>query len=626
MEKILTKILKSKLFPNALQLMVVLFMSLILFGLLFGADEKRSIYNLLVWLIWWPMLCVLFLVAGRVWCAMCPFVWVSDRLQRATGLQFAVPDFLKQHGGWITLLSFFMLLWFEETKNAMDSPRNTSVIFLTILTGAVISGLFFRGHTWCRYICPLGGLSLVYARTALFKIRPDEAACAECLTKDCVVPDAEYAGCPMHLTPFAMESIANCKFCGACVKRCQNDSLRVLFEAPSKGLTGETPATPVVIRMAVLLAGVVSFLNATTSENLPVGHLLHHTHHPVFMKTLLFAAALIICSVLFRAFIWLGARCGSALSPLQLRIYAVLPMIPLLIFSHLAYLTSGIRTDGGHLLVPLAQLTGVQWPEIEPFWRALCTGYIRPALVALGLLITLWISRVAMAHESGLHIRRIKQLFALFYIIYAVWNLSAVWPDLSGSVTPLTETTLLLTSAIDTESGWILIWPFAAVLASALLLTLIVRHSLQQSGGGEVVDDYSANHSWLISGGIGDKQSEILDWLLEQAIQARLKIPKAVTLANASQEVVTFLQRTLPAGSKVTVKANLRKNKVVMTILHEGRPLTLPDYKTAPTLDLDDDSALDGIELRLAAAQIEHMSYQARLSELRCSFTLRQTC
>jgi hypothetical protein len=103
-------------------------------------------------------------------------------------------------------------------------------------------------------------------------------------------------------------------------------------------------------------------------------------------------------------------------------------------------------------------------------------------------------------------------------------------------------------------------------------------------------------------------------------------VPAAVSLANAAQEVISFLRRALPPGSKVTVLAILRKNKGVMTISHTGKPLALPDYCGEPQLDdAGDEAALAGIELRLAAAQIEHLSYHARMSDNKGSFSLRHS-
>ena len=72
--------------------------------------------------------------------------------------------------------------------------------------------------------------------------------------------------------------------------------------------------------------------------------------------------------------------------------------------------------------------------------------------------------------------------------------------------------------------------------------------------------------------------------------------------------------------------AEAKRPFLVMTTRYDYMMTHLPDYKAMPTLESLDDDAMEGIELRLAAAQVEHMSYQARLSELQCSFTLRQTC
>ncbi len=177
------------------------------------------------------------------------------------------------------------------------------------------------------------------------------------------------------------------------------------------------------------------------------------------------------------------------------------------------------------------------------------------------------------------------------------------------------------------RDGWAILWPFVSIVASLWILAMLARRSAAQpSGTAESKGEFSATRSWILRGAFDTRQEELLEWMLDQAAHAGWRIPPVVSLAGACQEVVTFLQRTLPEGSAITVKAVLQKGKGVMTVSHEGRPLTLPDYHAAPSLEALDDTSMAGIELRLAAAQVEHMSYQARLSDLQCSFTLRQTC
>ena len=160
----------------------------------------------------------------------------------------------------------------------------------------------------------------------------------------------------------------------------------------------------------------------------------------------------------------------------------------------------------------------------------------------------------------------------------------------------------------------------------AVILAVIARRAQAHSGAAEAPADFSASRSWTLQSRSRGKEMDYFDWLLDQAMHARLNMPAVITLANSCQEVITFLQRKLPAGSTITVKAVLRKNKGIMTIIHEGRPLTLPNFKALTSLEEADDSAMDGLELRLAAAYIEHMSYLAHISSSTCSFTLRQSC
>ena len=325
----ITNLLKRPWYPAVLQwLSVALFVPIVGY-LLFGPAAKDNHANLLVWLVWWPLLCVLFILAGRIWCGICPFSKVSDGIQHLAGLRRAVPEFLKSHGVWLILIAFVLLSWLEETRGILDSPRQTAVLLLTILTGAIAFGLFFQGRTWCRYVCPIGGLSQVYSRGALLKIRNQEALCADCNTKDCVVPDQQYAGCPMQLSPFAMDTVANCNLCGGCVKRCMHGSLHVRLEAPSQDLAAESPMAPVVLWLVACLTGLIGFLNSLESSRLPLEAWIEQSGYPILLKTLLMALALGASWWLLRLSSRLAAGPqASLMSPAAWMALGARPLIP----------------------------------------------------------------------------------------------------------------------------------------------------------------------------------------------------------------------------------------------------------------------------------------------------------
>ena len=624
----MTKFMKYSFYPAIFQWMTLIFFSAVMGWLLFGPADKDNPANLLVWLIWWPMLCVLFIFAGRIWCAVCPFSLVSDLIQRVAGVGLPVPDFLRRHGCWLILTAFLLLSWLEEATGIMDSPRKTALMLMTILSGAIAFGLFLKGRAWCRYVCPIGGISLVYARASLFKIRSDEAACAECATKDCAVPDSVYSGCPMHLTPFAMDSVANCNVCGACVKRCASNALGLRFEAPSLDLSSSSVASPVIAWLVMLLSGMISFLNSLESERLPFEKLLGDTAYPVLMKTFLMSGILAAGCCLFMLLARMVEKYLDSAGSQIIRLGGALPMIPLLLFTHLGHVSSELWSDGGHLTGLLAKMLKIPMLELDWLWQSTWRLYFSPFCIMAGLAMSLFFLLRLEARRASSVKNRINLLFGIYYTIFAGYNLFAVWPvrgkvaEAVKTVTDAQETISLTPAASD---PWMIIWPFLGLLTALLALALIIRKSVQSSGSMIDNEDFGATRAWLIRDSSLVTHSEILEWLLEKAIAAKWRIPAVVGLANASQEVITFLQRTVPKGTAITVNATLRKNKGIFNIFHEGSPLALPDYKGATTIDADDD-ALSGLELRLAASQVEYMSYQARLSGVRCSFTLRQTC
>lgn len=616
----INSLLKNRFYPDKLQWLAILFFLPTLVLLLFGPAEQENPAHLLVWMFWWPMLCILFLIAGRVWCSLCPFSLLGTLAQRAAGLQRAVPDFFKQYGSWLIMIALFLLFWFEEINDVTASPRRTAVVLLSILSGAVLFGLFFRGRTWCRYVCPLGGISLIYSRTAFFKVRSNEAACAECLTKDCVVPDDTFSGCPMHLTPFAIDSVSDCCFCGSCIKRCTNRSMRVSLETPSLDLTGKSSVAPAAVWLIILLAGHLAFLNILGSNNLPFFSFVHHAASPVFLKTALMFGSMIICSALFEAGVRLSQGHSMDVPRMQFRQLAALPLIPLLLFSHFGYLSRQFWAHCGQMFALPADSMG--WPAlwVDKLPPRSWPGYFNSLCIFLGLLMTLWVLKWVLKKQPELPGRRIGWVLATMYVLYGCWNIFTAWPDSAAAAGEQ-----MTAAVLGPQNGWEILWPFIGVNSALLILVLIVRRAEHNKPSAARPVEFSAGKSWEIRGSSGARQAEVLEWLLEQAVQAGWRIPAVVGLANATNEIITFLQRILVDGQTITVNAMLRKNKGVMTIFHEGRPLTLPDYKPVSNLDDIDDAALAGLELRMAVAQVEQMHYQARLSDAHCCFTLRQT-
>ncbi len=619
----MTRLLSSRWYPAVLQWLSLAFFTAVLAGLLFGPVVKENPANLLVWIIWWPLVCVLFLVAGRVWCSVCPFSRISDAIQRLTGLHLPVPEYLKLHHGWVLVVAFLLLTWLEETTGIVQSPQKTAIMLLAILTGAVTGGLFFKGRTWCRYVCPLGSVSQVYARAALWKLRVQDATCAECATKNCVTPDASYDGCPMHLTPFAIESVSNCNLCGACIKRCPNDALRLTLEAPSADLKAGPSVAPVVGVMVVCMAGLISFLNLMESRMLSESGWFHEGPLAPLASTVLIGLMLGSSALLMQGVSRFVNSRGDSDSG-DLTRAGLLGLIPLLLMAHLGHVGMEFWEDGGELTGPLADTLHLSWLHLSGLWGAPWTGYFNATCVGLGAAFSLAVLRWSLVRSANP--ARLKALYGYgaFIALVALWNIYTAWPR-PHEPQPVTDDRAIA-ATIDRSrgNGWEIVWPFVGINAALIALAALTRGASRVNAAG--AGEFSATKVWASGRESTRTQAALLEWLVEQTAQARWKVAAAVRLANAGQEVLTLLQRLLPEDAVIQVRATLRRNRGVLTISHTGGSLRLPDVHVTTDPETTEDALMDGLELRLAQAQVEHLSYQARLSEAGGSFTLRQVC
>ena len=230
-------VLQSRLYPAVLQYATVAIFSLIVYQLLAGPSAAHNNFGTaMVWVLWWPIIPLLFVLFGRFWCAICPFATLSDLVQKAVGLSQPVPRFLRRYGIWIIDGIFILITWADHTLGIVESPRGSGVLLLLIILGVTAAGAFFERRTWCRYLCFLGGLSGNYSRAGALELRATPEICARCTTQACYRGSDKAPGCPLFEFPRTMDTSANCNLCGYCVKSCPNDSIRISLREPTREL------------------------------------------------------------------------------------------------------------------------------------------------------------------------------------------------------------------------------------------------------------------------------------------------------------------------------------------------------------------------------------------------------
>jgi polyferredoxin len=238
---------------------------LIMWQLLLGPSKAHdNAGTALVWVLWWPLLPLLFITLGRFWCSVCPFGWLSDQVQKLVGVHRPAPKFLKKYGIWLIDACFILVTWSDHVFGVVESPWGSGVLLLAMTTAVVISGALFERRTFCRYLCFLGGVASNYSRTGIFALRADPEVCETCKAKAaCFNGGAAAPGCPLFEFPRQMDTSANCTLCANCVKNCPNGALSLTLRRPAQELWSVAKPRMETAFLAVAIMGIVFIQNAT---------------------------------------------------------------------------------------------------------------------------------------------------------------------------------------------------------------------------------------------------------------------------------------------------------------------------------------------------------------------------
>lgn len=233
----LKSLLKSRWYPLIFVLPTLGVFGIIIVQLFFGSLEVTDNFGaVMVWILLWPILPVLFLLFGRLWCSICPMSRVSDEVQSRIGLNRKVPTFLRKYGVWIIIVAFLAITWSDVVLGLVESPRNTGFLLLFVFAGVVLMGAIFERRAWCRYLCFLGGLSSNYSMSSALELRADSEICKTCKEPVCYIGTEKAGGCPMFEYPRMMDSNSFCNFCANCIKNCPLGAIKISPRLPTSEL------------------------------------------------------------------------------------------------------------------------------------------------------------------------------------------------------------------------------------------------------------------------------------------------------------------------------------------------------------------------------------------------------
>ncbi|GAB6179900.1 4Fe-4S binding protein [Desulfotomaculum defluvii] len=405
--QMLKNILKSKWYPGIFQWPTLIVFAVIMYELLVGiAVAHDNFGTAMTWVLWWPIIPLIFLLIGRFWCAICPFATVSDLVQKFVGNNRPVPKFLKKYGIWIIDALFIIITWADHIWGIVGSPRGSGVLLLMLTTGVIVAGAFFERRTWCRYLCFIGGLAGNYSRAGALELRGTPEICVKCTVSACYKGSDKAPGCKMFEFPKTMDNSARCNFCGDCVKNCPNDSITVSTRIPTKELWFIRKPKLEESFLAIVIMGIVFVQNITMLEvwgdiQQGMAGILGTANKDVIFTVTFIVAMAIPVLILYLVSWWASLKnSDNAIINLTKFGYA---LIPLDFAGHMAHNLFHLLAEGKSVLFTGLALFSIKNEGASAALVGMGTiVFLQYALLALGTFASIYTAyRIAKANYKG---------------------------------------------------------------------------------------------------------------------------------------------------------------------------------------------------------------------------------
>ncbi len=394
--------------------MLLLAVGIIADGWLGPQVTPLNLAGILPWIHWRALSILALLVVGNLFCMACPFMLVRDAGRRLLPAKLRWPRQLRNK--WLPVVLFVLYLWCYEAFGLWDSPFLTAWIIAGYFAAALLIDGFFRGASFCKYVCPIGQFHFVSSLISPREVRVKSAAtCQTCRTYDCIRGNEQVHGCELYLFQPKKASNLDCTFCLDCIKACPHDNVGILSVLPAKTITVDpyrssigrlSKRTDLAALALVFVFG--AFANAAGMVA-PVVMLEHRWHArlgghalPLVIGALLFAVVVLlpILTVLACSFINRIAKItgGQATDFARRLIFTLVPL--------------GFAMWAAHLLYHFASGWSAVWPVLQHRFMsaqgALATpsvpGWLTAAQVLLldaGLLLTLYVGWRVVLQSAG---------------------------------------------------------------------------------------------------------------------------------------------------------------------------------------------------------------------------------
>jgi cytochrome c oxidase assembly factor CtaG len=194
-----------------------------------------NLAGVLPWTYGRAFIVVALLAAGNFFCMACPFTLPREFGRRAGLATRYWPRTLRTK--WFAAGLLILFFWAYEAFGVWDSPKLTAWILAGYFAAAFAVDTFFRGASFCKYVCPIGQFNFVSSLVSPLEVRVrSRDTCTACSSHDCIRGNPQQRGCELHLFLPRKAGNMDCTFCLDCVKACPHDNVGILAIAPGRDI------------------------------------------------------------------------------------------------------------------------------------------------------------------------------------------------------------------------------------------------------------------------------------------------------------------------------------------------------------------------------------------------------
>src|ERR1700722_15821379 len=443
---ILGPVLHSKAFRRGMQVvMLILAIAVILDGFLGPQLSPMNLAGVLPWTHWRGFTVIALLFAGNLFCMVCLFILVRDLGRRWLPATWTWPRSLRNK--WLPALLLALYFWAYEAFSLWNSPWLTAWIILSYFLAALLIDGFFKGGSFCKYVCPIGQFHFVQSLLSPLEVkvrRPD--VCHSCKTFDCIRGRSEQRGCELKLFQPRKKGNMDCTFCMDCVQACPHDNVGLIAVTPGHDLwTGEQRSSvgpfanrfDLAVLVLILVFGALANaagMIAPVTALLDRASLLFDLQRPLVIALFLLVGILLIPGSIFCLAALLSRQLGGIQVPLKRFISDfAMTMVPLGFAMWLAHFVFHLFT-GSHLPIPVIERIALDL-HLASFGKpdGGIASWAVPQLLDfeilfldLGLLVSLYAGwRVAQRYNNSK--KRCLLIFTPWSLVYLLFFLTAIW-------------------------------------------------------------------------------------------------------------------------------------------------------------------------------------------------------